>query len=74
MKVQQNSLHEKIDNIKNGYHADPNYTNKDFLLKSEFDSLMKVFDKDFKFVKNETNKQTEYRKKLYYTFFNYSFF
>ncbi|MDH6603572.1 integrase [Bacilli bacterium PM5-9] len=45
-----------------------------FLEKKEYDYLMEVFEKDFKFTTNETVEQNKYRKKLYYTYLNCAFF
>ncbi|MDF9867398.1 integrase [Bacilli bacterium PM5-3] len=45
-----------------------------FLEKKEYDYLMGVFEKDFKFTINETDEQNKYRKKLYYTYLRCAFF
>lgn len=44
-----------------------------FLLKDEYDELMKVFNTDFKFMKTESVEHNKYRKKLYETFFKCAF-
>ena len=48
-------------------------TLKNNLLKNEFDEMMKVFKKDFKFTLEETESQTLYRKLLYQTFMECAF-
>lgn len=48
-------------------------TLKNYLLKNEFDEMMLVFNKDFKFTPKETPRQTLYRKLLYKTFLECAF-
>lgn len=48
-------------------------TLKNYLLKNEFDEMMLVFQKDFKFTSKDTLKQSQYRKKLYQTFLDCAF-
>ncbi|MFV0394457.1 MAG: tyrosine-type recombinase/integrase [Coprobacillaceae bacterium] len=50
-------------------------TIKNYLLKEEFDYMIKVFDTHFTFLlRDESPEQTEYRKRLYYTYFNCAFY
>lgn len=51
-----------------GAKARKQTTIKNYLLKKEYDEMMKVFDTSFEFSKEETPKQNDYRMKLYKTF------
>lgn len=56
-----------------GVKAMKKTTIQNYLLKNEFDELMKVFDTDFTFLDNELPSHTEYRKQLYKIFLECAF-
>lgn len=64
-----------VDNVRveprGKRRAKKNLTN--ILLKEEFDELMEVFKSDFKFTKEKTELETQYRKQLYYTYLQCAF-
>lgn len=69
----EDSIANSVKVVAKGAKCRKRITIENYLLKNEYDEFMEVFNKEFKFTKNETEEETEYRMRLYKVFIETAF-